>query len=108
MHIQLKLALPFTAKIRCKLTPNMLSSAATSFDVDLHLLSSCDNLRVNIYPVMHVRTHSQIQNILSLITFCLVDEGRDDPNTTKSGQLLAHQRNAISMAFRWWAELGPT
>ena len=25
----------------------------------------------------------------------LVDEGRDDPNTTKSGPPLAHQRNAI-------------
>ena len=36
--------------------------------------------------------------------FVLVDEGRDDHNTTKSG----HIRPAIEMAFHWWADDGPT
>ena len=35
-------------------------------------------------------------------------EGIEDPNTTISGPLLARQRNAISMAFRWRADDGPT
>ena len=38
----------------------------------------------------------------------LVDEGREDPNTTKSGLFSARQRNAIKMAFRWRADDGPT
>ena len=38
----------------------------------------------------------------------LVDEGREDPNTTISGPSSAHQRNAIKMAFRWRADDGPT
>ena len=37
------------------------------------------------------------------LTFFLVDEGRKDPNTTKSGPSLARQQNAIKMAFRWQA-----
>ena len=37
----------------------------------------------------------------------LVDEGIEDPNTAINGPLLAHQRNAISMAFRWRADDGP-
>ena len=40
--------------------------------------------------------------------FFLVDEGREDPNTTISGPSLARQRNAIYMAFRWQADDGPT
>ena len=35
--------------------------------------------------------------------FVLVDEGREDPNTTISGPSSARQRNAILMAFRWCA-----
>ena len=31
-----------------------------------------------------------------------------DPNTTISGPSMAHQRNAIKVAFRWWADNGPT
>ena len=38
----------------------------------------------------------------------LVDEGREDPNTTISGPSLACQGNAISMAFCWRADDGPT
>ena len=38
----------------------------------------------------------------------LVDEGRDDPNTAKSGPSSAHMRNAINMAFRWPADGRPT
>ena len=37
----------------------------------------------------------------------LVDEGRKDPNTTKSGPSLARKQNAIKMAFRWQAGDGP-
>ena len=40
--------------------------------------------------------------------FCLVDEGRENPNTTISGPFLTSQRNAIEMAFRWHADDGPT
>ena len=36
----------------------------------------------------------------------LVNEG--DPNTTKSGPSSARKRTAISMAFRWRADDGPT
>ena len=38
----------------------------------------------------------------------LVDERREDPNTTKSGPSSARQRNAIYMVFRWRADGGPT
>ena len=38
------------------------------------------------------------------LTLFLVDEGRDDPNTTKSGPSSVHMRNAIKMAFRWRAD----
>ena len=29
------------------------------------------------------------------------------PAIIKSGPVSAHQQNAISMAFRWWADSGP-
>ena len=35
----------------------------------------------------------------------LVDEGREDPNTTKSGPSLARQRNAISLAGQSWPNI---
>ena len=38
----------------------------------------------------------------------LVDEGREDPNTTISGPSSARQQNAIKMVFRWCANDGPT
>ena len=38
----------------------------------------------------------------------LVAEGREDPNTTISGLLLARQLNAIFMAFCWRADDGLT
>ena len=38
----------------------------------------------------------------------LVDKGREDPNTTKSGPSLTCQRKAIYMAFHWQADDGPT
>ena len=41
-------------------------------------------------------------------TIFLVDEGKEDPNTTISGPSSARQRNAIEMAFRWRADDGPT
>ena len=44
----------------------------------------------------------------SSLTIFLVDEGRVDPNTTKSGPLSAHQRNTIFMAVLWQADNEPT
>ena len=44
----------------------------------------------------------------TLTIFFLVDAVREDPNTTISGPSLAHQQNAIKMAFRWCANDGPT
>ena len=45
-------------------------------------------------------------------TFCLfvflVDEGKEDPYATISGQSSIHQRNTIPMAFRWRAYDGHT
>ena len=38
----------------------------------------------------------------------LVAEGKEDPNTTKSGPSSARQRSATLMAFRWRADDGPT
>ena len=40
--------------------------------------------------------------------FFLVNEGREDPNTTNSGPSSARQQNAIKMAFRWRTDDGPT
>ena len=52
--------------------------------------------------------HARIQKVLPEGVQVLVDEGIEDPNSTKSEPLLIRQRNAISMAFRWWADNGPT
>ena len=41
-------------------------------------------------------------------TFFLIDEGREDPNTTKSGPSSARLGNAIYMGLRWWADDFPT
>ena len=38
----------------------------------------------------------------------LVDKGREDPNTTISGPLSAHQRNTIKIAIHWRANDGLT
>ena len=47
--------------------------------------------------------HLSIQKILSeglnFDNFYLVDEGKEDPNTTISGSSSARQRNAISWRF---------
>ena len=40
--------------------------------------------------------------------FFFFDKGIEDPNTTINGPSSARQRNAISMAFRWRADDGPT
>ena len=37
----------------------------------------------------------------TLTIFILLDEGKEDPSSTKSGPSSARQRNAIKMAFRW-------
>ena len=44
-----------------------------------------------------------------LITlFCFFYEGREYPNSTKSGPSSARQRNAIKMTFSWQADGGLT
>ena len=48
---------------------------------------------------------SKLDNIFVCL-FVLVDDGREDQNTTKSGPSLARQQNAISMAFCWRADDG--
>ena len=42
------------------------------------------------------------------MVFFLVDEWREDPNTTISGSPWARKRTAIQMAFRWRADEGQT
>ena len=61
-----------------------------------------------ILALMHVplfRYRAPIQKVLSL--GFLADEGKEEPNTTKSGLLSAHQQNATQM-FRWWADFSQT
>ena len=41
-------------------------------------------------------------------SFFLVGEGIEDSNTVINGSLSARQGNTIEMAFRWWADDGPT
>ena len=54
-------------------------------------------------------SHARIMKVLSGgPTFVFLDEGREDPNTTKSGPSSASQRNAIQMGFRWRAHDGST
>ena len=50
----------------------------------------------------------QLIIIQRIFVLFLVDEGREDPLTTKSGPSLACQQNTIIMAFRWWGDDGPT
>ena len=57
---------------------------------------------------MHMRIQKVLSEEVQLWHFFLVDEGREDPNTTISGPWSARQRNAILMAFRWRADDGPT
>ena len=61
--------------------------------------------------------HVRFQNVLpegSNSDGFFSDKGKEDLNTTKSGPSLAHQRNAIKMAFqikmafRWRADDDPT
>ena len=50
--------------------------------------------------------HERIQSFVRggpTLTFFLVEEENEDPNTTKSGPSLARQRNAI----RWHTDDGP-
>ena len=58
-----------------------------------------------------IKQHARFRKVLSkgsnFDNVFLVEEGREDPNITKSGPSSACQRNAISMAFRWQADDGP-
>ena len=53
------------------------------------------------------KRRSKFDHIIFSVFF-LVDEGIEDPNTTINGPSSARQRNAIYMAFRWWADDGQT
>ena len=53
----------------------------------------------NVIKGLHCTTHVRIQKVLSegvqLWRIFLVDEGREDPNTTKNRPLSARQGNTI-------------
>ena len=62
--------------------------------------------------ISHARTQklfssegSNFDNTFLFINLCvfIVDEGREDPNTTINESSSALQQNAIKMAFRWFA-----
>ena len=53
------------------------------------------------------RKFCQRGSIFEKVLF-LVDEGRNGPNSTKSGPASTRQRKAIKMAFPWRADDGPT
>ena len=71
---------------------------------------------------IHVKVHGmRVRSMRGSRKFCqrgsnsanvcflfLVDDGREDPNNTKSGPSSARQRNVIEMAFRWRDDNGPT
>ena len=44
----------------------------------------------------------------STLTIFLVDEGKEDTNTSQNGTSSAYQRNAILMSFGWRADNDPT
>ena len=46
--------------------------------------------------LLHGKTNNSFQKVLS--EAFLVDEGRENPNTTKSGSSSAHQLNGVSLA----------
>ena len=46
-----------------------------------------------------VRVDVTLTLFFCFVVFFLVEEGRGDPNTTKSGQSSARQRNAIKRRF---------
>ena len=66
------------------------------------------------YPASDFRPTARFcqrgSNFENVLFSFLVDEGREDPNTTIRGPSLAHQRNAstVQMAFRWRADDGLT
>ena len=51
-------------------------------------------------PESFVRVGSNFGNV-----FFLLDEGREDPNTTLIGPSPAHQRKTIKMVFHWRAQM---
>ena len=71
-------------------------------------LSNCGSRLLILYTSVMRRSRNFCQRGSNFDNVFLVDERRDDQNTTKSGQSSAHQRNAISMAFRWRPDDGLT
>ena len=59
-------------------------------------------------PESFVRGGPALTFFFVSLFYFLVDDGREDPNSTKSGPSSMHQHNSIEMAFRWWADDGPT
>ena len=59
--------------------------------------------------IIYINHHARIQNLFPNSDGFFV-EGKDYPNSTESGPLLARQQNAIQMAFRWLEQAndGPT
>ena len=57
---------------------------------------------------MFCQRGSKSDNVFFFSYSFLVDEGREDPNTTISGPWSARQRNVIEMAFRGRGDDDPT
>ena len=70
--------------------------------------STVDNNSCNENDTTCADPESFVRGGPNLITFFLVVEGLEDPNSTINGPSSARQRNAIEMAFRWRADDGPT
>ena len=54
------------------------------------------------------RTFGQRGSNSTLTMIFFLDEGREDPYTTKSGPSSACKRNDIKMVYHWRADDGPT
>ena len=68
-------------------------------------ISNCINMRGSR---KFCQRGSNFDNVFLFFFLHVIDEGREDPNTTISGPSSARQRNAIKMAFHWRADDGPT
>ena len=82
-----------TSKSLYEPTPySICPKAHTDISSETRGLASSQSLCTN--PGSFVREGPTLTSFFSFLFF-LVDEGREDPNTTKSGPLSAHQRNAF-------------
>ena len=62
------------------------------------ILCQINVLKINQLRCTYARSKKFCQRTTLLISFFLLDEGREDPNTTISGRISERQRNTI---FEW-------